>query len=338
MKVKRQKKTRKVLQYYKINFNIHAPYKIVCDSEFIQSALLGRIQLKQQLPKVLQLENTLVSHISNTINAQRNNTQHNIVQSINITRCILRGIEQKGNLYGGALHIANTLTFLKCRHTQKYVSESECVHALVQNNNNDRLICGLNDHSIRRDIRVLGHTPVLFIRDNIILIEPPTLRTKTELQHNILKQVNQLRSDELNVLQHVQSDDTTANRAHAKPVKQPVKGPNPLSVKKKKIHITKEQRLALKAQQQQQPQTQLPQPGESSTDPLHTIGSIDPHITTDDNTTIDNTADNNEYNNIIVGKRKRKRLRHREGKKNEENDTAAADVMSQPQHDNVTNQ
>lgn len=229
MKLKRQKKTRRVLQYYKVHYNIVPPYKVVCDSEFLQAALLGRVQLRHQLPKTLQVDNTLVSHIRSTIHYQRNPSSNapqsatpNTVQSINLTRCILRAIEQKGNLYGGALHIAKTLTFLSCRHKAKHVSESECIHALVSNDNNDRLVCALNDRTIRRDIRALGHTPVLFIRDNVLLMEQPTERVKSELQHNALQQINSLEPTESTVVHKLHSEETPPTH-RPKPVKKPAK-------------------------------------------------------------------------------------------------------------------
>ena len=51
MKIKRQKTLRKVLHFYKMNFNIYDPYQILIDGTFAQEALKSKINLAEQIPK-----------------------------------------------------------------------------------------------------------------------------------------------------------------------------------------------------------------------------------------------------------------------------------------------
>ena len=228
-----------------------------------------------------------------------------------------------GNLYGGALHIAKSLSFLSCRHPGKHVSEIDCITALVGKSNIDRLVCGLNDKIIRCDIRALGHTPVLFIRDNIILIEPPSERSKSQLQHSTLEQLNQIRNDEKPILQHVKQEDDNSTTFKPKPVKKAAKGPNPLSVRKKKVHVTKEQRLASK-QQQQHTDADL----QSQHVPLDNTNHNDNNSSAP--STVDVTIESDQLvDNIILGKRKRQRVRHRSNKKLNHQDTRNNNKTSQ---------
>lgn len=357
MKLKRAKKTRKTLQYYRNHFNIVPPYKVVVDSEFIQSALIGRIQLKEQLPKVLQLDNSLVSHITKTIQSRVTNTDmHNTVQSINITRCILRSIELKGNLYGGALFIAKKLNFLSCRHKAKHVSEHDCIKALLYNNNIDRLICGLNDKKLRSETRSYGHTPVMFIHDNVVVMEEPTLRNKQQLVNNTLHNVNEIQPDVAKVVEKIQGDDTTDNTSNhgynIQHKKRKAGGPNPLSVKKSKKQIEAKQAAIeqrnheklehqLRKQQPEQPQintdtVQRDNNNSYNTDHVNTA-TDNQHTQTinNNNNNIDTTNDTDEPQvNIIEGKRKRKRVRHRKSKnKTDDSNGNAANKL----HDNNSN-
>ena len=68
------------------------------DGEFLQSALAGQIMLKEQIPKMLQEERTTVF----------------------VTPCIDNWLRLKGSAYSGALHIAQSLAHLKCRHDKGF--------------------------------------------------------------------------------------------------------------------------------------------------------------------------------------------------------------------------
>jgi len=59
MKVKRHKHVRKVLKFYKNNFNLNPAYKILVDGTFCKAALTCKVNISEQLPKYLEGETSI---------------------------------------------------------------------------------------------------------------------------------------------------------------------------------------------------------------------------------------------------------------------------------------
>lgn len=87
------------------------------DAEFLSAALEGKIKLTEQIPKVLQEDNT----------------------KLFVTKCIAKDLAQradKDKFWRGALMIAQKMNFLKCAHAD-YAHPHECIRALVKKDNRD---------------------------------------------------------------------------------------------------------------------------------------------------------------------------------------------------------
>lgn len=56
MTIKRQKKAKKNINFYKHNFSFREPFQILIDGTFCQAALKNKIQIKEQMPKYLMGE------------------------------------------------------------------------------------------------------------------------------------------------------------------------------------------------------------------------------------------------------------------------------------------
>ena len=56
MKVKRQKRVRKLVSFYTTNYGLSAPYKILLDGTFCKAALKFQINISEQLSKYLEAE------------------------------------------------------------------------------------------------------------------------------------------------------------------------------------------------------------------------------------------------------------------------------------------
>lgn len=54
MKLTRQKRFRRFLRFYQMNYGLEPPYVLIVDSDFIMAALRGKIHLKEQIPKLMQ--------------------------------------------------------------------------------------------------------------------------------------------------------------------------------------------------------------------------------------------------------------------------------------------
>ena len=56
MKVKRQKRVRKILSFYSTNYGHEAPYKVLLDGTFCKAALKFKLNINEQLCKYLEGE------------------------------------------------------------------------------------------------------------------------------------------------------------------------------------------------------------------------------------------------------------------------------------------
>lgn len=53
MKVRRYKKARGIITFFKKNFGFRAPFQVVLDGTFCQIALTQKVNLREQIPKYL---------------------------------------------------------------------------------------------------------------------------------------------------------------------------------------------------------------------------------------------------------------------------------------------
>ncbi|KAG8570218.1 hypothetical protein GDO81_011156 [Engystomops pustulosus] len=112
MKITRQKHAKKILSFYKNNFNIVPPYNVLVDGTFCQAALKHKIQMKEQLPKYLMGEVQLCT-----------------------TRCVLKELESLGKDLYGAKIIAQKFQVRHCAHSTSPVSGTACILSLVADDN-----------------------------------------------------------------------------------------------------------------------------------------------------------------------------------------------------------
>ncbi len=56
MKVKRQKRVRKLISFYSTNYGLRAPYKVLVDGTFCKAALKFKVNISEQLSKYVEGE------------------------------------------------------------------------------------------------------------------------------------------------------------------------------------------------------------------------------------------------------------------------------------------
>jgi rRNA-processing protein FCF1 len=246
------------------------------DGEFLQSALEGKINIREQIPKLLCANATPY-----------------------VTKCIREDLAARGKFYSGATKIAHGLDHLRCNHAglvsakecvdlmlgmcEPYVHVyvpslsqvnsyhclcllyvcvyvcMQCVLTMTENGNPDRLIVGAQFVPLRNKVRDTAGIPVLYIRGNVPLLEPPS---KADRDYNAKKvdKAMTLRDDEKSAIQHKKNNkkkrtqqkntgatgSSTSATATARPggdiggasrvsrKRKPIKQANPLSMKKKK--------------------------------------------------------------------------------------------------------
>ena len=208
MKIKRQKFIRKYCKFYWLNYKIRPPYKIILDFLFLQSCVEGKILLREQMPKLMQADVDLCT-----------------------TRCIIEDLRKRGKVFSGAHKIAKSLTYLKCRHKKKYISADQCIYKLLNNDNNDRLICAVSDKEIRKSIQQIPGVPILSVHGNYIYMEAPNKADKIG-QEQITINKSALNQNEKDLIDYLNADQNKNKQIIYK--RKRIKGPNPLSMKKKK--------------------------------------------------------------------------------------------------------
>ncbi|KAM3728108.1 rRNA-processing protein [Dirofilaria immitis] len=215
MKVKRYKRAKRIISIYRYNFGLEPPYEVLLDGTFAMAALQNKINLREQLPKYLNAE-----------------------VDIRVTNCVLKELEKLGSTLYGALHICKQFDVVNCPH-QPIRTAVECIkHMARRMKHGTTYFFATQDNELTEALKQIPGIPILFIKYNAILIDKPSQITLQELE----KPKDQLL--ELSKLKKaIFGKDERPRRKRKGP-----KGPNPLSVKKKKIRlINTDQKLKLSA-------------------------------------------------------------------------------------------
>jgi len=154
-----------------------------------------------------------------------------------MTKCIKKSVEQLG------LKIPK-LTYLKCNHGSN--DSEECIKSVIEEN--PKYFIAVQDETLRKELAKIPGIPLLYLTNNVMMLEPPSLASKklvqergeqhTNAPRNIVKMARKVSKE---IHQEENESDTKQynsalrylNRNNTK-----AKGPNPLSVKKKQKKIT----------------------------------------------------------------------------------------------------
>ncbi|EFO18753.1 hypothetical protein LOAG_09740 [Loa loa] len=204
MKVKRYKRAKRIISIYRHNFNLEPPYQVLLDGTFAMAALQNKINLREQMPKYLNAE-----------------------VDIRVTNCVLKELEKLGHTLYGALHICKQFDVELCPH-HPVRTAVECIkHMARRMKRRTMYFFATQDHELTEALKQIPGIPILFIKYNAILIDRPSQATIQEIEKpkDQLIEVNELKKA-------VFGKEEKPRRKRKGP-----KGPNPLSVKKKKRKI-----------------------------------------------------------------------------------------------------
>ncbi|KAK9271748.1 hypothetical protein L1049_002111 [Liquidambar formosana] len=242
MRLKRQKRNRKVVRFYTACFGFRPSFKVLCDGTFVHHLLVNDI---------MPADNAL----SNLLGA---------TAKLFTTRCVLAELKRLGNSYSESLKAARSLTIARCDHERRK-SAVDCIMEIVGENNPDHFFVATQDNDLRKKFQKIPGVPVIFGLRNALFIEQPSAFQRqfvksteeerlhmTELDYKILnmKVKERLATDE--VRDTPDADEcldqtlgtqavTKTNSARKRTVvkdkaqfkRKRAKGPNPLSCKKK---------------------------------------------------------------------------------------------------------
>ena len=204
MKLKRKKHCDKYLTFYRNNFKIRRPYQLLVDLTFCQEALQNRVQIKDQLTSYLDGEFKLF-----------------------ITDCIKAEGHLIGSKLHGALVIANNFNEWNCGH-ETPLQATKCIANLLRNSNHNGFFVATQDHELRDKLRLKAGIPLLHINHNVIVLEKPSTASIEASERQDSSRL--IREHEWHILNKVENHMQEEQRRK----RRGPKGPNPLSIKKKK--------------------------------------------------------------------------------------------------------
>jgi U3 small nucleolar RNA-associated protein 23 len=210
MRIKRYKQFRKHLKFYRHSFGIDQPFKVLLDGTFIHAAFLGKLQVRDQVTKML-----------NVINRDK--------IKIYVPRCVISELEHLGRPLSGALFIAKTFDCLECGHSSG--SGAACISRLIGSKNDQKYVVASQDEALKTAVRQIPGCPLLIIHGGSVpMLEAPSRASEKAARENGLKMLK-VSDWERNKLPELRRQDAMAARKK----KKKLKGANPLSCKKKKI-------------------------------------------------------------------------------------------------------
>ncbi|RYP33105.1 hypothetical protein DL767_004890 [Monosporascus sp. MG133] len=235
-RAKRSKQYRKLMEQFSMGFGFHVPYQVVVDAEF----LLESVKCKMDI--IRRLEDTL----------------HGEIKPL-VTQCSMRHLYARNSepAVREAIELAKEkFERRRCgHHPDQYpepLSSYECVNSVVDPKENGvnkhRYVCAVNDDHLRASLRRIPGVPLIFIRRSVVLMEPMAAATakvrsaeeRKKFRAEILmpggkrKRDDDSEDEDGNGSKGGSKSSEATKAPEKKKKKKGPKGPNPLSVKKKK--------------------------------------------------------------------------------------------------------
>ncbi|KAJ7786007.1 Fcf1-domain-containing protein [Mycena metata] len=207
MRQKRAKAYRKLMALYSMSFGFRQPYQVLVDSEMCKAATELKIELAKQLNSVLQGD----------------------VKPM-ITQCCIHELYLLGKTQQPAVDLAKTFERRKCNHREPIPGE-ECLTSVVGETNKHRYVVATQSQPLRVKLRSIPAVPIVHVNRSVMVLEPPSDATIRSKEHTEEQALHPTGSEK-----QVLAGPSTSTEPPRK--KKGPKGPNPLSVKKKKVDST----------------------------------------------------------------------------------------------------
>ncbi|KAJ7666411.1 Fcf1-domain-containing protein [Mycena rosella] len=205
MRQKRAKAYRKLMALYSMSFGFRQPYQVLVDSEMCKAATDSKIELLKQLTSVLQGD----------------------VKPM-ITQCCIHELYLLGKTLQPAVDLAKTFERRKCNHREP-IPGDECLTSVVGETNKHRYVIATQSQPLRVKLRSIPAVPIVHVNRSVMVLEPPsdaTIRSKEYTEEQALHPTG---SEQQSLARPSSSTEPPRKK------KKGPKGPNPLSMKKKKV-------------------------------------------------------------------------------------------------------
>eukprot|EP01138_Halocafeteria_seosinensis_P006990 gb/GECG01007148.1/.p1 GENE.gb/GECG01007148.1/~~gb/GECG01007148.1/.p1 ORF type:complete len:258 (+),score=43.18 gb/GECG01007148.1/:1-774(+) len=230
MRIKRQKEYRRTLRYYRINFDIKPPYKVLLDGNFIHQCVHVKLPLERQMKKVLDEASV----------------------ELLVPEAVIRELQSLGDAAKETLRTAKTFKIVPdgerpappagahaaANSEEEQVDPHESIQFLVGRKNEDHYLVATQDFRLRTKLRNYGGIPTMYMNQNVIVLEAPS---KGSLTKSTKEQESKsgATSQERELVKAITGEEERRRKKKRGP-----KGPNPLSMlppkKQKTEQVTKE--------------------------------------------------------------------------------------------------
>ncbi|NXM70493.1 UTP23 protein, partial [Serilophus lunatus] len=216
MGVTRQKHAKKIMRFYRHNFQFREPFQVLLDGTFCQAALRNKIQIREQLPGYLGGAAQLCT-----------------------TRCVIKELESLGKALYGAKLIAQRFQVRNCSHHKDPVSGSTCLLSMIENDNLHHFFIATQDQDLSNKVKKKPGVPLLFIIQNTMVLDKPSPKSLAFVQK---LQTNQLVPEyqKQSIVELKEKEGLVKQEGEKRRKRKRAGGPNPLSCLKKKKKKTQE--------------------------------------------------------------------------------------------------
>lgn len=219
----RAKQGRKTLAYFRISFGIAPPYSILVDGNFIHTACSFKIDILARIKK----------HVGDKF-------------QLFVPSTVIAELKALGKAFEAALEFAQThCEVVRIDKLSSFETPNEEIKALIGKTNASKYFVATQEAELRDYLRKLPGIPLLHIQRTVLLLESPSSSSRhvsTNAEADKIRKFGGAESETLEIARKVRLQDRADKRrqdgmASTAPKKQKAKGPNPLSVLKKKGNI-----------------------------------------------------------------------------------------------------
>ena len=231
---RKDKWIKKTLNFYRFVFKFDSPYKVIIDGNFAAMALNKKFEMKSSLEKFLDEKVILI-----------------------IPSCIFKEVQSIESKIPGLLKLLSQYKIEQCKHN--LLTPTNCIRDYIGKKNNSKYFVATQDNFLRVQLRKIPGVPLIFFEQNMLLMDKPSRISieASERRENLKEDPKQKekkilceKKDEIsnflveefkNSKYYKQKqEELKINKLMGK-IRKKAKGPNPLSVKKKKsYYIQKE--------------------------------------------------------------------------------------------------
>ena len=289
---RKDKWIKKTLNFYKYIFKFDSPFKVIIDGNFAAMALNKKFEMKSSLEKLLGEKVVLI-----------------------IPSCIFKEVQSIENKIPGLLKLLSQYKIEECSHG--LLSPTNCIRDYIGNKNQSKYFVATQDNFLRIQLRNIPGVPLIFFEQNMLLMDKPSKVSieASERRENLKEDPQKKEKKILNEKKEEIKDFLIAEFKESKyykrkqeeyklnklmgNIRKKAKGPNPLSIKKKKsYYIQKEKDLEYKQKMME---------SNNNNKGINLDEDFEQEKKEDKNINNNNEINNNDKNDNVFIKKKRKR-------------------------------